>query len=381
MSSASAADVGIGFIGCGDISTLHAESIAKIDGTKLIGLWNHTEEGISAGGTQFSALRRAQEFGCELFSSTDALLADPRIQAVFVLTNMETHLQYARLALSAGKHVLVEKPVGCTVAEIEEMAALAAERGLVLFPGHNYIYEDALQRMREMVASGTLGRLTSCYIMYNIHHPEPVAARYPGVIRQIMTHHAYTSLYLMGETMPSSVSAMASTINDGTVPQENLAMVMMKMPSGALSVLQTSFANDDHGADPWSFYIKLLGTHGSARYSYNDFVDNRKHLVHSHTYQAYPHTVRNEVRFFVNECVRKGTPPLSSAADAVASLRILEAAERSIREGVHVTFEGGQRGTSGDSQEGKRPRHDNRDEPCSSEDKRRGVAAASGDRH
>ena len=47
---------------------------------------------------------------------------------------------------------------------------------------------------------------------------------------QIMTHHAYTSLYLMGES-PTSVSAMKATINDGSVEQENLAVVMMQMPS------------------------------------------------------------------------------------------------------------------------------------------------------
>eukprot|EP01048_Picozoa_sp_COSAG05_P020832 COSAG05_NODE_3661_length_1921_cov_1.767289_1_plen_95_part_00 len=57
-----------------------------------------------------------------------------------------------------------------------------------------YRYEPPLQRAREMAAGGELGRLTSIYVMYNIHHPEAVCARYPGVIRQIMTHHAYSAL-------------------------------------------------------------------------------------------------------------------------------------------------------------------------------------------
>ena len=109
----------------------------------------------------------------------------------------------------------------------------------------------------------------------------------------------------------------------------------------------------------WHQWPQLLGTHGSARYSYNDFVDNRKHMVHSHTYQAYPHTVRNEVAYFINECVRKGTAPLSTGLDAVSSLRILEAAERSIREGVHVNFDEGGNGTVEDcAHEAKRPRRD-----------------------
>ena len=151
-----------------------------------------------------------------------------------------------------------------------------------------------------------------------------------------MTHHAYTCLFLLAGDAPQTVSAMKSTINDGSVAQENLAMLTMQMRSGALCVLQTSFANDDHGADPWSFYVKVLGTKGSARYSYNDFVTNTKHLVHSHTYQAYPYTVRTLTEHFVNKCVRLSAPPLSSMADAGRALAILEAAERSIAEGVHV---------------------------------------------
>ena len=100
----------------------------------------------------------------------------------------------------------------------------------------------------------------------------------------------------------------------------------------------TSFANDDHGSDPWSFYIKVLGTKGSARYSYNDFVDNSKHMVHSHSYQAYPYTIYAQAEHFIDQCVRNRRLPLSSLQDAATSLRILEAAETSIRESRHVAL-------------------------------------------
>ena len=64
-----------------------------------------------------------------------------------------------------------------------------------------------------------LATLYPFYVLYNIHHPEPVAARYPGVIRQILTHHAYCTLYLIGQ--PEKVSCMKATINDGSVPGEH----------------------------------------------------------------------------------------------------------------------------------------------------------------
>merc|ERR1712032_155486 len=225
-----------------------------------------------------------------------------------------------------------------TLQEIQEMRDCAQKLGLVCMPGHNYIYEPQLLRMKEQIANGAYGRLVQLYVMYNIKHPEKVARMYPGVIRQIMTHHAYVTLYLSGE-VPVSGSGMKATINDGSVPQENLATVMMQMQSGAISLMQTSFANDDQTSEPWSFYIKVLGTEGGARYSYNDFIDFRPHIVHSHTYLAYPYTVRSVTDHFVNQCLRRGRDPLSSLEEAGTCLRMLEAAERSIAEGVHVRLE------------------------------------------
>src|SRR5215212_11348602 len=100
--------IGVGFIGAGDISILHARAVARCSAAKLVGLWNRGQD---------RAKQRASEFGCQNYESPEALVRDPNIQAVFVLTNLETHLEYTKLALNAGKHVLVEKPVGVSVAE------------------------------------------------------------------------------------------------------------------------------------------------------------------------------------------------------------------------------------------------------------------------
>eukprot|EP00931_Biecheleriopsis_adriatica_P039043 TRINITY_DN22322_c0_g1_i1.p1 TRINITY_DN22322_c0_g1~~TRINITY_DN22322_c0_g1_i1.p1 ORF type:complete len:345 (+),score=41.79 TRINITY_DN22322_c0_g1_i1:77-1111(+) len=325
----------IGFIGCGDISTLHFEGVRKCEGAELAGLWNYKSADSTAGGVGFTVAQRASEYSCKVYGSCEELVADPDIDAVYVLTNMESHYKYVMMALKAGKHVMVEKPVAVTREEIREMGECANKQNLICMPGHNYIYEPQMFRIKELITDGSIGRLVQLYVFYNIKHPESVAKMYPGVIRQIMTHHAYVTLYLTGE-VPVSVSAMKATINDGSVPQENLAMVMMQMKSGAISVMQTSFANDDHTSEPWSFYVKVLGTEGGARYSYNDFIDYRKHIVHSHTYIAYPHTVRSVSDYFVNQCLRRSKPPLSSMEDAEKCLQILEAAEKSISEGVHV---------------------------------------------
>jgi predicted dehydrogenase len=313
--------IGVGFIGAGDISVLHAAAVKKCPGARLVGLWNRNQD---------RANERAKQFGCKNHASPEALVNDPAIDAVFVLTNLETHLEYTALALGAGKHVLVEKPVGVSVAEIERMKALADAKDLVCMPGHNYVYEQGMTRTRELAEGGDLGRIVSAYVMYNIHHPEEVAKRYPGVVRQILTHHSYILLYLVGR--PVELCAMKATLHYKEYPEEDIAMVQMRLANGALAHFCASFAADDHAADPWTVMVKVIGTAGSTRYSYRDHVEIKPGLVHSQTYTAYQGSITNEVRHFLIDCLRMGQKPLSTLDDAVTAQKMIEAAEKSIAE-------------------------------------------------
>ncbi|MBM3984040.1 MAG: Gfo/Idh/MocA family oxidoreductase [Planctomycetes bacterium] len=313
--------IGVGFIGAGDISILHAAAVKKCPGAKLVGLWNRN---------QARATERAAQFGCKNYTSPEALVNDPAIDAVFVLTNLETHLEYTALALGMGKHVLVEKPVGVSVAEIERMKALADAKDLICMPGHNYVYEQGMTRTRELVDGGDLGKIVSAYVMYNIHHPEEVAKRYPGVVRQILTHHSYILLYLVGK--PVELCAMKATLHYNEYPEEDIAMVQMRLHNGALAHFCASFAADDHAADPWTVMVKVIGTAGSTRYSYRDHVEIKPGLVHSQTYTAYQGSITNEVRHFLIDCLRMGQKPLSTLDDAITAQKMIEAAEKSIAE-------------------------------------------------
>ena len=119
--------LGIGFIGAGDVSDLHARAIRSCGGAQLLGLWNRTPS---------TAASKATRFGCRHYETAEELIADPAIDAVFVLTNLETHFHYTTLALKGGKHVLVEKPVGANTREIEEMQRLATDpQKLLCVPG------------------------------------------------------------------------------------------------------------------------------------------------------------------------------------------------------------------------------------------------------
>ncbi len=313
--------IGVGFIGVGDISILHARAVQKCHGAHLVGLWNRSSD---------RAAQRAREFGCSVYATPQELVNDPAIDAVFVLTNLETHLEYTQLALQAGKHVLVEKPVGVSIAEIEQMQRLAQANDRVCMPGHNYIYEASMNRTKELVEAGDLGKIVSAYVMYNIHHPEEVAKRYPGVVRQILTHHSYILLYLVGK--PVELCAMKATLHYKEYTEEDIAMVQMRLENGALAHFCASFAADDHAADPWTVMVKVIGTAGSTRYSYRDHVEIKPGLVHSQTYTAYQGSIINEVKHFLENCLRRGEAPLSTLADAITAQKMIEAAEKSIAE-------------------------------------------------
>ena len=72
------------------------------------------------------------------------LLADPELDAVVIATPVPTHYALAKQALEAGKHVLVEKPPAMKGSEMDELVTLAAERDLVLMPGHLLLYHPGV---------------------------------------------------------------------------------------------------------------------------------------------------------------------------------------------------------------------------------------------
>ena len=91
--------------------------------------------------------------------SFEELIKDPAIELIVVNTPDSTHYEYTRLALEAGKHVIVEKPFTSTTEEGEELIALAAEKGLMLSVYQNRRWDADFRTVQEIIAKGLLGRL------------------------------------------------------------------------------------------------------------------------------------------------------------------------------------------------------------------------------
>ena len=131
---------------------------------------------------------------------------------------------------------------------------------------------------------------------------------------------------------------MKATLSYEELDREDIAMVNVGMANGALAHFCASFAADDHSADPWTMMVKVIGTAGSTRYSYRDWVELKPAAVHSQTYTAYRGSIINEVARFVQIC-RGDAEPLSTLADAIEAQRLIEAVETSISEGRTVDLQ------------------------------------------
>lgn len=87
------------------------------------------------------------------------LFRDPRVEAIVVATPASTHYELACEALTAGKHVLVEKPLAESTEQAERLIELADSRGLVLMVDHTFVYTASVQKIKQLVDGGELGRL------------------------------------------------------------------------------------------------------------------------------------------------------------------------------------------------------------------------------
>jgi predicted dehydrogenase len=90
-------------------------------------------------------------------TDAQAVMEDPRVDAVIIATPVRYHYPLARQALEANKHTLIEKPMASTVVQCAELNALAEAKDLTLMAGHTFLYSPVVWRIKEIVDAGELG--------------------------------------------------------------------------------------------------------------------------------------------------------------------------------------------------------------------------------
>jgi predicted dehydrogenase len=172
--------------------------------------------------------------GVRVESDLDVLLGDPRIQAVAIATPPRTHHDLVSRALQAGKHVLVEKPLATTVAHAHDLIELADHTGVVLMPGHTFVYSPSVNKVRDLIQSGEVGDvyfITSSRMNLGLYQRD-------GVISDLAPHDLSILLYWL-ERRVTHVSAAGQSIFQLGIPET--AFLTVNFDGGATANVQISW--------------------------------------------------------------------------------------------------------------------------------------------
>lgn len=212
------AGVRIAVVGAGHFGRFHAQKVAASAEAVLVGLHDRSADRVAS---------IAAEVGAPALATLDAAIE--AAEAVIVATPTDSHAAIAEAALSAGRHVLVEKPITATLAEADRLISLAAERRLVLQVGH-------LERFS--AARGALTRHLSRPLAMECVRVAPFRPRglEVSVVLDLMIHDIDLVLMLAG-AMPASIEATgAAVLSD----KPDIALARLAFADGRAASLSAS---------------------------------------------------------------------------------------------------------------------------------------------
>jgi predicted dehydrogenase len=271
------------------------------------------------------------------------LLQDQQIDAVAIATPVHTHYDLALAALTAGKHVFVEKPLAPTSDQVRRLIDEADRRNLTLMVDHTFLYTPAVQKIRELLLENALGDI---YYYDSIRSSLGLFQSDVNVVWDLAVHDISIIQHILNDE-PVAVSATGSSHVAGS--PENMAHITLFFQSSCVA----------HVSVNWLSPIKVRQTFiGGSRKMivYDDVEPTEKIKVYDKGitlngspdkaqqlrigYRAgdmwAPHisakeALQTEVEHFV-DCLRNGKTPISSGASGLRVVEILEAASRSIAE-------------------------------------------------
>jgi predicted dehydrogenase len=199
------------------------------------------------------------------YCSVAELLADPALELVVVNTPSATHVELARQALLAGKHVLLEKPVATSAAEVRELFNLARQQNRQLFAYQNRRWDTDFSSVRRVVESGQLGRLIEVHFRYDRFKPQLNPKKFKedadspgsGLVFDLGPHLVDQAISLFGQ--PLKVERTQGSYRESSQVADYFSL-HLHYPEGLHAYLTSSLLV----ADPGPAFV-LHGTQGSYR--------------------------------------------------------------------------------------------------------------------
>jgi predicted dehydrogenase len=270
------------------------------------------------------------------------MLADPELDAVLLATPISTHHSLAIDALEAGKHVWIEKPFASSSAEALDLAARADRLGLVLLPGHTFLYSPSVVKIKELIDSGELGDIffvSMSRVNLGLHQPD-------ASVLWDLGPHDFSILRYWLDDLPAEVSAMTRSCVLPGVP--DVAFVNMRFASGAIAHLELSWLSpsklrrttiigsskmvvyDDTSPEP----VRIFDSGASLRdpESFGEYqLSYRTGNILSPRVDA-TEPLSLELADFCS-AIRDGTPCRSTVAIGIDVVRSIEAVDESLQAG------------------------------------------------
>ena len=278
-------------------------------------------------------------------AEVEKALDDPEVTAVIVATPAGTHFDLACRVLRAGKHVFVEKPLATTVRQVDELAALAAERKLIVMAGHTFLYNAAVRYVKKLIDGGELGEMRYIYsqrlnlgrirsdidalwnfaphdiaiIQYWLGDPEPASVVRRGID---CVQAGIDDVVFLNILYPNKV--MANIHVSWLDPQKVRKMVVV---GSKKMVVYDDVADEkviiyDKGIDVKAKLGEKMDYDRPLQYSFS----HRSGDIHIPKID-FPEPLRTEAQHFL-DCIRDGREPLSGVKHARQVVHILESAQR-----------------------------------------------------
>ena len=214
--------VGLGYWGPNLVRNFHGLPEADV-------LWacDRREEALMALARRYPAVSRTTAFA--------DVLEDPSVEAVALATPVSTHYELAAAALRAGKHVLVEKPLAGSSRQALKLLREGAERGLVVMPGHTFLYSTPVTMIRDLIVSGELGEIyfvSTSRVNLGIHQPDV------SVVWDLGPHDFSILRYWLDE-LPTKVSAMTRGCVIPSTP--DVAFIDLVFGSGTIAHVELAW--------------------------------------------------------------------------------------------------------------------------------------------
>jgi myo-inositol 2-dehydrogenase/D-chiro-inositol 1-dehydrogenase len=337
--------VRIGLIGAGRIGTYHATTIARrLPEAELV---------LVADPATGAAARLAEPLGADATTDSQALIDDPRVEAVAITCASTAHADLVVAAARAGKAVFVEKPMAMTLADADRAIAACREAGVPLQVGFNRRFAADFAAARAIVADGGIGRpqlLRSLTRDPGLANPAGVPPW--TIFTQTLIHDFDTLNWFNAGAKAVEVNVMADALVAPDFKDRGLldtAVVTIRYDNGAIATAEASFSAaygyDVRGEVFGSEGMVTAGTPAQVTMAHWTRAGVASPTRRSDT-ELFPDAYAGELASFCR-AVRAGSAPEVGGEDARAALAVALACIESVETGGTVAVRDADRSTGG----------------------------------